>query len=170
MIAVHRGNKPCLGEAVFIAENAMVVGRVSLADEVSVWYGCVLRGDVGEIEVGARTNIQDLTVVHMQSESADRVRIGNDVSIGHRCILHGCTIGDAALIGMGAIILDGAEIGEGAIVGAGAVVPPGKKIHPGAFALGAPARVLRAVTDDEREGMAKTVVGYVMLARTYSVS
>lgn len=145
------------------------MGDVHLGDGANVWYGSVLRGDVMPIRVGARTNIQDLTVVHVTSGEYP-THIGHDVTVGHRAIIHGCTVGDFCLIGMGAILLDGAEIGDYSLIGAGAVVTPGTKIPPGSLVLGSPGRVVRQVSDEEREGFVDSARHYVELARRHRAS
>jgi carbonic anhydrase/acetyltransferase-like protein (isoleucine patch superfamily) len=134
------------GEA-FVAENAAVMGDVTLGPGASVWFGCVLRGDDAAIRIGPRTNIQDLTMVH--ADPGVPYEIGADITVGHRAILHGKVIGDRCLIGMGAILLSGSVIGEESIIGAGAVVTEGKVIPPRSLVLGMPGKVVREVTDEE---------------------
>jgi len=158
--------RPRIGEGVFLAETCAVIADVELGDEVSVWYGTVVRGDVMPIRVGARTNLQDGTIVHVTGEKLGTV-IGSDCTIGHAAILHACTIEDRCLIGMGATVLDGALIGSGSFVGAGALVTPGTVIPPGSFALGSPARVKRPVSDRERQQIELGATRYVELARRY---
>lgn len=142
---------PRLGQGVFIARGATVVGDVTLGDRVSVWYGAVLRGDINRIVVGAGSNIQDNAVVHLADDFG--ALIGRDVTVGHAAIVHACTIGDECLIGMGATVLDGAEIGEQCIIGAGALVTQRTRIPPGSMVLGTPARVVRPLTEEERKGL-----------------
>ena len=142
------------------------MGDVRLGAEASVWYGCVLRGDIGPIVVGARTNIQDLTVVHV--DEGLPCTIGAGVGVGHRCILHGCTIEDDCLIGMGSILLNGVHVGTGSVIGAGAVVPEGMQIPPGSLVLGIPARIRRPVDDELRARIRLTVEHYVALARLHA--
>lgn len=148
--------------AAFIAPNATVIGDVLLGREASVWYGAVIRADKDRIHIGERSNIQDNCVVH--TSAGHPVTIGSDVSIGHGAILHGCTVRDSVLVGMGAILLNGATIGEGSIVGAGALVPEGKTIPPRSLVLGVPVKVIRQVTDEEAEGNLKNAASYVLLA------
>jgi carbonic anhydrase/acetyltransferase-like protein (isoleucine patch superfamily) len=145
----------------FLADNATVVGKVKLARRVSVWYGCVVRGDVARIQVGEDTNIQDLTVVHPQHD--EDIEIGSRVVIGHNVMVHGRTIGDDALIGMGAILLPGSRVGNGCLVGAGALVPMNMVIPDGHLALGNPARVIRPVRDEEKKMIQETVNRYLNL-------
>ena len=166
MIRAHDGKRPELGAGVFLAETAAVIGDVVIGDESSIWYGTVLRGDVMPIRVGARTSIQDNTVVHVTS-GVSGTTIGSDCTIGHAAIIHACTIEDGCLIGMGSIVLDGARIGRGSLVGAGALVTPGTDIPPGSLVLGSPARVKRAIDDKEREQIAFGATHYVELARRY---
>ncbi|MFV0298795.1 MAG: gamma carbonic anhydrase family protein [Hyphomicrobiaceae bacterium] len=142
----------------WVAPTAHVIGRVHLGDEVSVWFGATIRGDNDEIRIGARSNIQENAVLHV--DPGVPLTIGEDVIVGHGVILHGCTIGNRALIGIGAVVLNGAEIGEGAMIGAGALVPPGKKIPPNAVVMGTPGKVVRDVTDDERAFNAWSVDDY----------
>lgn len=149
LILPFDGKTPVLGRDVFVAPNATVIGDVELGDASSVWFGCVLRADVGTIRIGARTNIQDLACAHMTG-GVSHVTVGNDVTVGHGAILHGCTVEDECLIGMGAIVLDGAVVGKGSVVGAGALVPPRTIIPPGSLALGNPAKVVRPVSESER--------------------
>ncbi len=140
---------PVLGERVYIARGAVVVGHVTLGDHASVWYNAILRGDINRIEVGHHSNIQDGAVVHLSDEFP--CLIGNYVTVGHSAIVHGCTVADECLVGMGATILDGAVVGEQSIVGARALVTQGTQIPSGSLVLGAPARVARALTPEERE-------------------
>jgi gamma-carbonic anhydrase len=166
MMRAHDGKRPELGRGVFLAETCAVIGDVVIGDESSIWYGTVLRGDVMPIRVGARTSIQDNTVVHVTSGFSGTT-IGSDCTIGHAAIIHACTIEDFCLIGMGSIILDGARVGRGSLVGAGALVTPGTDIPPGSLVLGSPARVKRTVDDKEREQIAFGATHYVELARRY---
>lgn len=153
--------RPSVHETAWVAPGADIVGDVRLGPESSVWYGCVLRGDIAPISVGAGTNIQDLTMVHVDHERP--TRIGSGVGIGHRAIIHGCDIGDGCLIGMGAIVLSGAEIGEGCVVAAGALVTEGMRIPPGQLVVGLPARVVRPVDEALRGRIRMTVENYARL-------
>jgi len=134
-----------------IAQGAVVVGDVTLGDHSSVWYHAVLRGDINRIVVGHHSNVQDNAVLHLADKF--ECRVGNWVTIGHSAIVHACTVGDECLIGMGAVILDGAKIGKQSIIGAKALVTQGTKIPPGSLVLGAPARVVRKLTKEERAGL-----------------
>lgn len=140
------GVRPTLGRDVFVAENATVVGDVTLGDEAGVWFGAVLRGDYFPIRVGARTNVQDNAVLHITAGKA-ATTLGDDVTVGHAAIIHGCTIGNRCLVGMGSIVLDGAVVGDDCFVAAGSLVTPGTVIPPRSFVMGSPARVKRAVTE-----------------------
>jgi carbonic anhydrase/acetyltransferase-like protein (isoleucine patch superfamily) len=156
---------PTFSERVLVAPGAAVAGDVRLADDVSIWYGAVLRGDLRPVTVGARTNIQDGTVIHVADDGP--CEIGADVVVGHRAMVHACRIEDACLIGMQSTILDGAVIGAGSIIGAGAVVTPGKKIPPRSFVLGMPAKVVRELTAED-EAFHRALAGkYVRLKENY---
>lgn len=150
----------------FVADSARVIGDVELGPETSIWWGSIVRGDVMWIRIGARVNVQDLSVVHVTSKKHPTV-IGDDVTIGHRAILHGCTVEPRALIGMGAIVMDAAVVGEEAMVGAGALVSPGTIIPPRMLALGAPAKVVRALREDELAYLRQSAMHYSQLAATY---
>ncbi|MHA6796234.1 gamma carbonic anhydrase family protein [Pseudonocardia bannensis] len=148
------------------APGATLIGRVTLGEQASVWYGCVLRADMDAITVGARSNIQDGTVVH--ADPGFPVTVGERVSVGHRAVLHGCTIGDDVLVGMGAVVLNGAVIGPGSLVAAGAVVLEGTEVPPGSLVAGVPAKVRRELTDDERAATVRNAEAYVALAVAHS--
>jgi carbonic anhydrase/acetyltransferase-like protein (isoleucine patch superfamily) len=142
-----------------------VLGDVRLGAEASVWYQCVLRADMEPITVGARSNIQDLTMIHV--DEGVPCTIGASVGVGHRAILHGCTIEDDCLIGMGSILLNNVHVGTGSVIGAGAVVPEGMRIPPGSLVLGVPARIVRPVDEVLRARIRATVEHYVVLARRH---
>jgi len=167
MIVDYGQSSPELGNGVFIAPNATVLGQVEIGADSSIWYGCVLRGDVGRITIGERTNIQDLSVIHVTTDKFDTI-VGDDVTVGHRVILHGCTIEAGALIGMGSIVMDGATVGCGALVGAGAVVTPGTQIPPGGVALGAPAKVVRTLSQEDQDELARSAPHYVNLGQKHA--
>jgi len=160
------GHRPQIGREVFLAETCVVIGDVVIGDQSSIWYGTVVRGDMYPIRIGARTNIQDGTVLHITS-GRFATTIGDDCTIGHAAIVHGCTIESHCLIGMGSTILDGAHVGQGSLVGAGALVTPGTIIPPRSLVLGAPARVVRPVKPKETEEIEYGAVHYVELARRY---
>jgi carbonic anhydrase/acetyltransferase-like protein (isoleucine patch superfamily) len=157
---------PRLGKDVFIAANATVLGQVRLGDSASIWFGTVLRGDVGPIEVGARSNIQDNCVVHV-TEGRAGVWIGADVVVGHRAIVHECRVEDLALVGMGSVLLDGAVIGRGAIVAAGAVVREGQVVPPLAVVAGVPAEVRKILPESTLAARRAHAAHYVELAARY---
>jgi carbonic anhydrase/acetyltransferase-like protein (isoleucine patch superfamily) len=163
LIKTVGGKTPELGRDVFVADGAVVVGDVHLGDQVSVWYGAVLRGDVGFIRIGARSNVQDLACFHMTTDVSNTI-VGEDVTVGHGAIIHGGIIGDRALIGMGSVILDNAEIGEEALIAAGAVVPPGMKVPPRVMVRGQPGRVVRELTPEETRLGIRGAEDYLRLA------
>jgi len=143
--------QPTLGKEVYLAKTAVVLGDVTLGDHSSVWYGAVLRGDINRIVVGHHSNIQDNSVLHLADDLP--CLLGNWVTVGHSAVVHACTVRDECLVGMGAVILDGADIGEQSIIGARALVTQGTRIPPGSLVLGAPARVARMLTAEERAGL-----------------
>jgi carbonic anhydrase/acetyltransferase-like protein (isoleucine patch superfamily) len=159
--------EPDIHPSAYIAPTATVVGRVTLAREASVWYGCVLRGDIESISVGERSNIQDHTVIHI--DDGYPTRVGARVGVGHRCLLHGCVIEDECLIAMGAILLSGVVVESGSVVAAGALVTEGARIPAGSLAMGVPAKVVREVDDELRRRIDRTWRDYVELAREHAV-
>jgi gamma-carbonic anhydrase len=162
----HLGRQPLTAEAAFIAPNATVLGDVTLGPRSSVWYGCVLRGDINSIEIGEGTNVQDLTMVHLADDHG--VKVGRFCTIGHSAIIHACTVGDECLIGMGATILDGARIGDRCIVGANSLVTQGFEAPAGSMVLGSPAKVVRALTDKEAAGLRYWAEKYIKVARAHA--
>jgi carbonic anhydrase/acetyltransferase-like protein (isoleucine patch superfamily) len=166
MIRPFGGKVPRLADGVFVAPSADVIGDVVIGEGSTIWYGAVLRGDVESIRVGADTSIQDNTVVHVDSSGFATV-VGDRVTVGHSVVLHGCAVGDDALIGIGAIVLNGAEVGQGAMIGAGSLVTPGTKVPPGMLALGSPARVKRPLTEEEKRHIRLGVERYVKLGREH---
>ena len=167
LLLPYADQEPRVDPGAWIAPGATLIGDVVVGPDSSVWYGCVLRGDLHHIRVGARTNLQDLTVVHVTRDRSP-AQIGDEVTVGHRAVVHGCRVGDGALIGIGAIVLDGAEIGEEALVAAGAVVTPGTRIPPRALALGTPARVVRELDAAERAEQRARTLHYVETARAHA--
>jgi carbonic anhydrase/acetyltransferase-like protein (isoleucine patch superfamily) len=149
----------------FVARGAVVVGDVVVGADASVWFGAVLRGDVEQLVVGARANVQDGAIVH--ADPGFPARIGDDVTIGHRVVVHGATVGEGSLIGMGAILLNGAEIGPRTLVGAGALVPGGKRFPPGVLLLGSPVRVVRDLTEAELADLVASTTSYVEKGRAF---
>ncbi|WP_040229274.1 gamma carbonic anhydrase [Bhargavaea cecembensis] len=165
MIYPFKGKTPKIDPSVFIADHATVTGDVEIGEMSSVWFGTVIRGDVSPTRIGKRVNIQDLSMLH-QSPPFPLI-LEDDVTVGHKVILHSCTVRKGALIGMGSIILDGAEIGEGAFVGAGSLVPQGKKIPPGMLAFGSPAKVIRPLNEEDRTDMDRIVREYAEKGQYY---
>lgn len=171
-LRTHNGVAPKLGERVYIDAQATVIGDATLGDDVSVWPGAVIRGDLMPIVIGARSNVQDGCVLHTTHDSRFNpggfpLTIGEDVVVGHRAVLHGCTVGDRVLVGIGAIVNDGAVVEPEVMIGAGCLVPPGKRLESGAVYVGNPARVLRPLTDAEREHLAYSPQNYVRLKDRY---
>ena len=163
-----KGCQPRAGTGVFIASGAAVIGQVELGDDVNIWFNTVIRGDVNTIKIGARTNIQDNTTVHVTSGTGPTV-IGNDVTIGHNAVIHACTIEDKCLIGMGSTVLDGAVIRSRCFVAAGSVVTPGKEMPSGMMIMGSPAKAVRPLTEKELAFLEKSAKDYVETARGYMV-
>lgn len=160
---------PRVDASAWIAPGAVVVGDVELGPDVSIWYGSVLRGDVNHIRIGARSNIQDQCTVHVTTARFP-TWIDEDVTVGHRAVVHGCRVGAEALVGIGALVLDGAVVEPGALVGAGAVVTPGSVIPGGMLAVGIPARPVRALSDEERRLQLERTRTYVETARLHAAS
>lgn len=158
MIRDLKGIKLNIHEDAFIADTACVIGDVNIGKGSSVWYGAVLRGDIENITIGEFTNIQDNAVVHTETDIP--TKIGDYTVVGHNAIIHGCTIGNNCLIGMGAIVLNNAEIGDNCIIGAGALVPEGKVIPPNSLVIGVPGKIIRQVTEEEIEGNRKNALRY----------
>ena len=166
MIKKFQNKQPQLGEDVYVSENAMVIGDVTLGDEVNIWFGAVLRGDMHYIKIGNRTNIQDNSVVHVTTRVSP-TNIGSGVTVGHGAIIHGCTIEDNCLIGMGAILMDDAIIGAGSLIGAGALIPPNIKIPKNSLVVGSPGKVIRQITEVERKMILERPQEYIDLASIY---
>lgn len=165
-IETFRGIAPSIHPSAFVAASADVIGRVTLHEESSVWYHATLRGDLNEIVIGPRSNVQDNVVIHLADDFG--CHIGELVTVGHSAILHACTVKDEVLIGMGAIILDGAVIGERSIIGAGALVTGGTVIPPGSLVLGSPAKVVRTLPPDEQAKIRGWAEKYVRGSREYA--
>jgi carbonic anhydrase/acetyltransferase-like protein (isoleucine patch superfamily) len=157
--------KPVVHPSAFVADDAVLVGGVIVGEHASIWYQCVLRGDINRIKIGARSNIQDGTVIHVSDDFA--AVIGDGVSVGHRAIIHACEIGDETLVGMGAIVMDGAAIGPRCIIGAGAMVTKNFQAPEGSLIVGSPARVVRTLSAEEKEKNAALAAKYVEVARRY---
>lgn len=159
-VVEYKGKRPVIGERVFLAEGARLIGDVTIGNDSSVFYNAVLRADLASIVVGERTNIQDNVTVHLSLDEG--VVIGNEVTVGHNAVLHACTIDDNVLIGMGAIVMDGAHIKKNCIVGAGAIVTQGKEFPEGSLILGSPAHVARELTEDEIRKAHEGVEHYIV--------
>jgi len=164
-LARYLNTKPSIHASAFVAPGADVIGDVTLGEESSVWYQCVLRGDINRIVIGPRSNVQDGVIVHLADDYGTQV--GELVTVGHKAILHACTIADEVLVGMGAIVLDGAEIGARSIIGAGALVTGGKKFPAGSLILGSPAKVVRTLSLAEQAGIQAWAKKYVEVSRAY---
>lgn len=156
---------PVIDQTAFVAETAVVIGQVFIEEEANIWYNTIVRGDVEPIKIGKWTNVQDNSVLHTSKNFP--LSIGDEVTIGHGAIVHGCTVANNVLIGMGAIVLDGASIEENVILGAGSLVPPGKKIPSGVMAMGSPAKVVRALTEAEIKSLKASAQNYVQLSKQY---
>jgi carbonic anhydrase/acetyltransferase-like protein (isoleucine patch superfamily) len=165
-ILAYDGQSPSIAPSAWIAPGAVVVGDVRIGEGSSVWFQSVVRGDVNHVRIGARTNIQDLSMVHVTGGTHPCV-VGDDVTVGHRVVLHGCTVGDRCLVGIGAIVLDGAVLEPESMVGAGALVPPGFVVPSGKLVLGAPAKVKRDLTAEERAFFRSSAERYAKYAATY---
>ncbi|WP_282700098.1 gamma carbonic anhydrase family protein [Streptomyces sp. CC219B] len=166
MIKGIGGREPKIDEDVFVAPTAAVIGDVTLEAGASVWYGAVVRGDVERISVGARSNIQDNCTLH--ADPGFPVTVGERVSVGHNAVVHGATVGDDCLIGMGATVLNGAVIGAGSLVAAQALVPQGMQVPPGSLVAGVPAKVRRELTEEERQGLTLNGTMYAELAKAHA--
>ena len=166
MIQAHDGARPEIDASAFVHPTAVIIGRVRLGADVSIWPNTTLRGDEGAITIGEGTNIQDGTTLHMTGGLSETV-VGRRVTVGHNCILHGCIIEDDVLIGMGSIVMDNARVGAGSYVGAGTLITAGKVIPPGSLAFGNPMRVVRPVNAREREWIAHAWSHYIENARKY---
>lgn len=167
MIRSFSGRAPKIHPKAFVHDSAEVIGKVSLGEDASVFPGCVLRGDIDEIKVGARSNIQDLTVIH--TRNGQPTIIGKGVTVGHRAVLHGCRLGDQVLVGMGAIIME-ATVGARTLIGAGALIPAGAKIPSGVLVLGSPGKVVRKLRPEELRMLGESERMYVALSRRHKAA
>lgn len=168
----YKGIYPTLGDRSYIDSSAVIVGDIHLGEDSSIWPLVAARGDVNHIRIGSRTNIQDGCVLHVTRTSIDDAEgfpliIGDDVTVGHKAMLHGCTIGNRVLIGMAAVIMDGAEVGDDVIIGGGALIAPGKKLESGYLYVGSPARRMRPLTDEEKAFLKQSAANYVHLKDDY---
>jgi gamma-carbonic anhydrase len=167
VIKNFQDKQPQIHASAFIAENAVIIGDVEIGAEASVWYNCVLRGDVNRIRIGEKTNIQDGTVIHVSRREEYATIIEPEVTIGHAAVVHGCYVETGCLIGIGAIILDGVRVGRNSLVGAGALITPETVIPPCSLVLGSPAKVKRELTDEEVADLERFWCGYVELGGIY---
>lgn len=158
-------HSPQVHESAWVADSAQVMGQVQIDAEASVWFGCVVRGDMERIHIGAGSNVQDACVLH--ADKGVPLHIGRRVTVGHQAMLHGCTVGDESLIGIGAIVLNGARIGRHCLVGAGALVTEGKEFPDGSMILGSPARVVRPLSAEQIEGLRRSALHYMENARQF---
>ncbi|MFM7341723.1 MAG: gamma carbonic anhydrase family protein [Betaproteobacteria bacterium] len=159
------GVSPEIHETAWVADSAQVMGRVIVAEEASIWFGAVVRGDTETIRIGRRSNVQDGSVLH--ADLGQALTLGDDVTVGHQVMLHGCTIGDGSLIGIQAVVLNGARIGRHCLVGAGSLVTEGKEFPDGSMILGSPAKVVRQLSPEQIEGLRRSAAGYVDNARRF---
>ncbi|MGB5823563.1 MAG: gamma carbonic anhydrase family protein [Proteocatella sp.] len=159
------GNSPQISNSAFCASNAVVIGSATVSDDANIWFGACVRADNERIYIGKSTNIQDLTIIHVDDTTP--VWIGDFVTVGHGCIIHGATIEDNVLVGMGSIVMDGARIGKNTIIGAGSLIPMGKEIPSGVLVVGRPGKVIRELTEDEILGITESAVGYVEKSKKY---
>lgn len=169
IVQAYRGVTPRVAASVFVAPTAVLTGDVEIGEESSIWYGAVLRGDVGKIRIGRRSNVQDLACIHM-SLGLSHTEIGDEVTIGHHATLHGARVEDGALIGIGSIVLDNAVIGQEAWVGAGALVPAGMRVPPRVLVFGQPARVVRELDENDFLLGRRLAERYVGVAREYALA
>jgi len=158
---------PKIHETAFIADDAIVIGDVEIGEDASVWFGSIIRGDVNFIRIGARTNIQDATVIHVSSKTHSTV-LEENITVGHRVVLHGCHVETGCLIGIGAILMDGVRVGANSLVAAGSLLTPGTQIPPGSLVMGSPAKVKRELTEDELAYLDRSWRNYVELKKYYA--
>ena len=166
MLKTYSGKKPILESSVYVSEDALIIGDVTIGENSSIWFKSVVRGDVNYIKIGKRTNIQDLSVLHVTSKTHPLI-VGDEVTVGHRAILHGCTVNDRVLVGMGTIVLDGAVVESDTVIGAGSVVTPGFRVPSGKLVMGVPAKIKRDLTDDEIKNIRKSAQNYVEYSENY---
>ena len=165
-IRSFQGVSPRLHSSVFVADGAQLIGDVEIGEDSSVWYNTVLRGDVNAIRVGRRSNVQDLTMVHVHKGRQPCI-VGDDVTIGHHVVLHGCRVGNRVLVGIGALLLDGVVVEDDSFIAAGALLTPGTLVPAGSMVMGAPGKVKRVLTPEERAGLLASAAGYVLNARAH---
>lgn len=166
MIKPFLGKFPRIHETAFVTDDAVIVGDVEIGEDASVWFGSILRGDVNYIRIGARTNIQDQTIIHVSSKGSPTI-VEEEVTVGHRVTLHACHVEQGCLIGIGAILMDGVRVGANSLVGAGTLLTPGTQIPPRSLVIGSPGRVKRELTDDELASLEHSWRNYVELKEKY---
>lgn len=162
----YRGVRPSLGQRVYVAESAVVIGNVEVGDDASIWYGTVVRGDVNTVRIGARTNVQDNCTIHVTRDRWSTT-LEEEVTVGHAAVLHGCVVETGSLIGIGSRVLDGSVIGARSLVGAGALVTPGTRVPPQSLVLGSPARVVRPLNEEELAGLERYWKNYIEYKNEY---
>ncbi|MGB7069726.1 MAG: gamma carbonic anhydrase family protein [Pyrinomonadaceae bacterium] len=167
MIKTFRDSQPKIHATAYVSENAVVIGDVEIGEDASVWYGSILRADVNYIRIGARTNIQDGSVIHVSSKTHPTI-LEHEVTVGHRVTLHGCYVESGCLIGIGSIILDGARIGSHSLVAAGSLITPNTQVPPGSLVMGSPAKIKRNLTEDEIADLKRFWENYVTLKEEYA--
>jgi carbonic anhydrase/acetyltransferase-like protein (isoleucine patch superfamily) len=165
-ILPYKGKSPIVHPTVYLAQGVRLIGDLEIGQQSSIWFNAVIRGDVNYIRIGERTNVQDNSVIHVTHLGKPTI-IGNDVTIGHQCMIHACMIKDLCLIGMGSIVMDGVEIREGSIVGAGSIVTQNKTFPPNSLIMGAPAKFIRHLNEEESKKLAHSAVHYVNVASFY---
>lgn len=168
-IRAFKGISPQIPQSCFVEDSAQIIGDVILGEDSSVWFNSVLRADVNPIRIGARTNVQDLTMIHVLHEKYGTT-LGNDVTVGHHVVLHGCKIGNRVLVGMGAVLMDGVEVEDDCIIAAGALLTPGTRIPAGCLAVGSPAKVRRPLTLEERQWLLQSAQNYVRYSLEHKAS
>jgi len=168
MLRVFKNHAPRVAPSAYVDESAQVIGDVVIGEESSVWMNAVIRGDVNHIRIGSRTNVQDGTIVHVMREPSHPTTVGDDVTVGHGAILHGCSVADRCLIGMGAILLNGSSVGEDCIVAAGTLLPEGMAVPARSLVMGSPGKVRRSLTDDEVAFILQSAQNYVTYRLDYS--
>jgi carbonic anhydrase/acetyltransferase-like protein (isoleucine patch superfamily) len=168
MIRIFKNHAPRIAPSAYVDESAQVIGDVAIGEESSVWMNAVVRGDVNHIRIGSRTNVQDGTIVHVMREPPHPTTVGDDVTVGHGVTLHGCSVADRCLIGMGAILLNGSSVGEDCIVAAGTLLPEGMAVPARSLVMGSPGKVRRSLTDDEVAFILQSAQNYVTYRLDYS--
>jgi carbonic anhydrase/acetyltransferase-like protein (isoleucine patch superfamily) len=165
-VRAFQGKTPHIHPSCFIEDSAQIIGDVAIGEGSSVWFNTVIRGDVHQIRIGRRTNVQDLCLVHV-SKDRFATTLGDDVTVGHHVTLHGCTVGSRVLVGMGAVLMDGVEVGDDCLIAGGALLVPGTKLESGMVAVGSPAKAKRPLTEAERAWLRESAANYVDYARLY---